>query len=74
MYSVQICICIRISIGICKNMYIYIDIRIYYNVHILYIYLVTEHGLAYVTWTWTTDLHGCQNADKKLSPVSLVFR
>ncbi len=32
------------------------------------------HSTDFVTWTWTVDMHGCQNADKKLSPASLVFR
>jgi hypothetical protein len=24
------------------------------------------------TWIWTMDMHGCWNADKKISPASLV--
>jgi hypothetical protein len=41
----------------------------------------TYHGLCHATWTWTwtgtVDMdihHGCRNADKTFSPVSLVFR
>jgi hypothetical protein len=25
-----------------------------------------QHG--FPAWTWTVDMHGCRNADKKLSP------
>jgi hypothetical protein len=46
--------------------------------------LVMQHGLVNAAWTcnaglvnaawiWTVDMHGCRNADKKLSPASLVF-
>jgi hypothetical protein len=31
-----------------------------------------QHGFA--AWTWTVDMHGCMDADKKLSPASFVFR
>jgi hypothetical protein len=36
--------------------------------------LVMQHGLVHAAWIWTMDIHGCLNADKKLSPASLVFR
>jgi hypothetical protein len=47
-----------------------------------------QHGHGHAAWTWTQAqiwscgmdldsghawMHGCQNADKKLSPASLVF-
>jgi hypothetical protein len=33
-----------------------------------------KNGFVHAAWTWTMDLHGCRNADKKFSPASLVFR
>jgi hypothetical protein len=36
--------------------------------------LVMQHELVNAAWIWTMDMPGCQNADKKLSPASLVFR
>jgi hypothetical protein len=33
----------------------------------------TQHGFGHAAWIWTMDMHGCQNADKKLSLASLVF-
>jgi hypothetical protein len=36
--------------------------------------LLMQHGLGNAAWIWTVDMHGCRNADKKLSPASLVFR
>ncbi len=36
--------------------------------------LVMQHGLVNTAWIWTMGMHGCRNADKKLSPASLVFR
>jgi hypothetical protein len=35
--------------------------------------LVMQHGLVNAAWIWTMDMHGCRNANKKLSPASLVF-
>jgi hypothetical protein len=32
-----------------------------------------RHDFGHAAWIWTMDMHGCQNADKKLSPASLVF-
>jgi hypothetical protein len=32
--------------------------------------LIMQHG----SGQWTMDMHGCQNADKKVSLASLVFR
>jgi hypothetical protein len=33
----------------------------------------TQPGFGHVAWTWTVDMHGCLNANKKLSPASIVF-
>jgi hypothetical protein len=33
----------------------------------------TQHGFGHAAWIWTTNMHGCQNADKKISLASLVF-
>jgi hypothetical protein len=27
-----------------------------------------QHGLVNAAWIWTVDMHGCRNANKKLSP------
>jgi hypothetical protein len=35
--------------------------------------LVMQHGLVNAAWIWTVDMHGFRNADKKLSPASLIF-
>jgi hypothetical protein len=31
-------------------------------------------GFGHAAWIWTMDMHGCWNANKKLSLASLVFR
>ncbi len=28
----------------------------------------TQHGFCHSAWIWTLDMHGCQSANKKLSP------
>ncbi len=33
----------------------------------------TDTDLVMQKWIWTLGMHGCRNADKKLSPASLVF-
>jgi hypothetical protein len=32
-----------------------------------------QHSVGYAAWIWTMDMHGCQNAVKKLS-LALAFR
>ncbi len=31
------------------------------------------HGFGHAAWIWTKDMHRCRNADKKVSPASLLF-